>query len=269
MNLLCTSGLAKHPYVIPSLNLRIYSGEELSYFIYHNLTLIEENFLNEDLIHFVANELKLPASADRLRRFAGNGDQPSQLMAILREFGYYPEDVLHTFQKQAEQLQKRPAYLRHVDRGDTFLYQGRYRSALRVYQDMWAVEQAIGKTPHAVARIYSHMALANCGMGYYDTALDCMQQSYRTEPNLDTVKLGWQIAQLGGRTTEEAGIQASKEDVAAWQQEFAAKQYRVQQRAQSSELARVQALSGEERREALKEYRAKLCSKYREEMLGE
>ena len=77
MNLLCTSGLAKHPYVIPSLNLRIYSGEELSYFIYHNLTLIEENFLNEDLIHFVANELKLPASADRLRRFAGNGDQPS------------------------------------------------------------------------------------------------------------------------------------------------------------------------------------------------
>ena len=96
-----------------------------------------------------------------------------------------------------------------------------------------------------------------------------MQQSYRTEPNLDTVKLGWQIAQLGGRTTEEAGIQASKEDVAAWQQEFAAKQYRVQQRAQSSELARVQALSGEERREALKEYRAKLCSKYREEMLGE
>ena len=37
--ILCRSAVAKHPYYVPELGIRIYSGEELSYFIYHNLML--------------------------------------------------------------------------------------------------------------------------------------------------------------------------------------------------------------------------------------
>ena len=47
--ILCRDKTVTHPYYVKELGLHLYTGEELCYFIYHNILLIGEEFLDEPL----------------------------------------------------------------------------------------------------------------------------------------------------------------------------------------------------------------------------
>ena len=45
--ILCQTQKAKIPYYIENISTNVYSLEELCYFFYHNLYLVDESILNE------------------------------------------------------------------------------------------------------------------------------------------------------------------------------------------------------------------------------
>ena len=51
--ILCRDKSVTHPYYVKELGLHLYTGEELCYFIYHNIPLINEDFLDESLFEFL------------------------------------------------------------------------------------------------------------------------------------------------------------------------------------------------------------------------
>lgn len=264
MNLLCSSALAKHPFVIPALNLRIYSGEELCYFIYHNPVLLDDHFLNEELLRFIEVELALPAAAKRLSRFQSANDRQVQLMAIMREFCYYPEEQLRQFQKMLEQQQRKLPFLRMIDKGDAFLSQKRYQAALQVYQQLLTRTDMPGCTEEQLSRICCQMALANCGMGLYQRAVEYLRQAYVHQPDLEVVKLAWQIAKLGGVSLTEDWIAVNAEEQAQWRQEYEELEQQVRLEENTGELTAIQALDSIRRAEALSQYAAAQKDMYRE-----
>lgn len=62
--LLCQK-TAQMPYEIEEMGLHIYSAEELCYYIYHNLPMIDDSFINEALIEFIRKDLDMPVLAEK------------------------------------------------------------------------------------------------------------------------------------------------------------------------------------------------------------
>ena len=65
--ILCQTQKAKIPYYIENISTNVYSLEELCYYFYHNLYLVDESILNEQLCRWLQEELNLPKLAAKLR----------------------------------------------------------------------------------------------------------------------------------------------------------------------------------------------------------
>ena len=65
--ILCSQMLAALPYYIDEASLHVYSMEELSYYILHNVYLLEADFMNEELCAWIEHEGRQKDLAEQLR----------------------------------------------------------------------------------------------------------------------------------------------------------------------------------------------------------
>ena len=98
--LLCRSHPVKEPYYVEELGLCLYSEEELSYYIYHNATLIGDDFLDERLYRFIGTELGLDNLERKLRKWAEQAELSELLLVILQDIHYYDSDELFHFREK-------------------------------------------------------------------------------------------------------------------------------------------------------------------------
>ena len=64
--ILCHKKRAKHPYEITRIHKRIYTIEELCYYLCNNLYLIDYTIINEQLCRWIRDELELVSLAESL-----------------------------------------------------------------------------------------------------------------------------------------------------------------------------------------------------------
>ena len=69
--ILCQTKTADSPYFIENISTNIYTLEELCYYLFHNLYLIDDTVMNERLCLWLQDELNLPGLAARLRANLG------------------------------------------------------------------------------------------------------------------------------------------------------------------------------------------------------
>ena len=65
--ILCHRKRARQPYEIARIHMRIYTIEELCYYICNNLYLIDYTMVNRQLCNWIDKELELPKLAEKLR----------------------------------------------------------------------------------------------------------------------------------------------------------------------------------------------------------
>ena len=65
--ILCHKKRAKQPYEISRVHMRIYTIEELCYYICNNLYLIDYTIINRQLCDWIGDELELSGLAETLR----------------------------------------------------------------------------------------------------------------------------------------------------------------------------------------------------------
>ena len=58
--ILCQTKTADSPYFIENISTNIYTLEELCYYLFHNLYLIDDTVMNERLCLWLQDELNLP-----------------------------------------------------------------------------------------------------------------------------------------------------------------------------------------------------------------
>lgn len=77
------------PYVTPQTDIKLYSAEELCYYIYNNIYLIGQDLIDDNLIQFLqdAGEGELAA---RVKKLKESGVPLAQiLVTILKSIDYY------------------------------------------------------------------------------------------------------------------------------------------------------------------------------------
>ena len=66
--ILCHRKRARQPYEIARIHMRIYTIEELCYYICNNLYLIDYTMVNRQLCNWIDKELELPKLAESFGR---------------------------------------------------------------------------------------------------------------------------------------------------------------------------------------------------------
>jgi len=213
---------AENPYEVEELDLRLYTIEELCYYIYHNVPLLKDDFIDDRLVGFIRRELQLPDMADKIVRFYHSpSDADNTLYMLLSEVGYYSESELQEFQEMLAKKRRKHQPERVKDRADALAEKKRYQAAIRVYKTLADEEQDARVTDDL--KLLSLEAMADCygHLCAFKKALNCLERVYNETGDEWILKKMYMVCVLSGEELDPFYFRDTPDErIAAWMQEY-------------------------------------------------
>ena len=183
--ILCHKKRAKRPFEISRVHMRIYTIEELCYYICNNLYLIDYTIVNERLCRWVGDELELPKLAEELRRLLREN---GFVLTILKESNIYAAAEIHKMQSVLEQLQSQRDVEKEKYKADTLQNSKEYESAILVYQSILNKDWDESVDKKFYGRVYASMGSAYGHQFLYKEAAKAYQEAYKICEQPDILK---------------------------------------------------------------------------------
>lgn len=159
--ILCHKKRAKHPYEISRIHKRIYTIEELCYYLCNNLYLIDYTIVNEQLCHWIEQELELVDMADKLiDLIRKNSTIEEFVLCVLSESKIYtPGEIAH-IQNVIEKMRNQREVERQKFKADTLMEQGELESAILIYVAIVNGERDESVDKRFYGKVYACLAAA-------------------------------------------------------------------------------------------------------------
>ncbi len=186
--MLCTNRSAV-PFHLKDIDKNVYSIEEIGYYLYNYVYLIDESFFDEDLIRYIEEDLKLTFIADGIRQVRSHRAGLSELISyVVNAASYYSAEELVQLQKELALLEQKSSTERLKEKGDILLNHKKYRRAFQCYrtilQKRW--DAALGNRFYG--NIYNNLGIVCANMFKYKDAAECFRESYKLTSNLGILK---------------------------------------------------------------------------------
>lgn len=135
--ILCTGKVAKTPFFFPNLKVKVYSIEELCYYIYNNIYSFRTELFDEALADFVENELEMETLAEKLRvLLKRKASLKDMVVTILCSADYYEEQEIKQLIAVIDRLERsNPIECKKLE-ADFHLGKKDYRSAEKAYEEI-------------------------------------------------------------------------------------------------------------------------------------
>lgn len=167
------------PYSIPGEQIRIFSLEELCYYICERVNVLDRSLMKESLLDFLARELELPALAERLEEIVRRERPLCEFCGAVLEYAAYPEKEMRSrIIEMIRENEKLPVAERLKRQGDTYAKQRRYNLAQKMYRNM-LLRDDVQSNPGLVAEIYEDIGNMAALMFHFETAAYCFEKSCR------------------------------------------------------------------------------------------
>ncbi len=176
--ILCHDIHATHPYEITRIHCRIFTIEELCYYLCNNLYLIDYTIMNEQLCTWLDEELGMTELAGSLRDVLRlKGSVEKFVLTILKASKIYREPEMIRIQNVLEHLKNQKDIERQKYKGDNLLESGEVEEAILVYQailnqdkDESVDEKFYGKIYAGLGAAYGRLFLYQESARMYDRA---------------------------------------------------------------------------------------------------
>lgn len=177
--ILCQTKKAELPYFIENISTNIYSIEELCYYLYHNLYLIDQTLVNEGLCTWIQEELELPKLASKLRQNLGKFASIEDIVyPIFKEINYLTYEELRVLNSQIQKLDAEPMAVRDKQKGDALVENGMYVNAIRVYQKLLEREELEASRKGLTESIYHNLGCAYSYLFQMEKAVEYFWKAY-------------------------------------------------------------------------------------------
>lgn len=187
---LCHKKKAKKPYEVNRVHHKIYTMEELCYYICNHLYLIDYTFMNEELCEWLENELDFKILARQLRKILEqHGSTELFIVKILEASSIYTAEEFQEIQNVLEKLKNQKPIEKQKYKADSLMESDAIQSAILVYQSILkdkddSVEKKFyGKVYACLGSAYGRMFLYEEAANMYKKALllcedDSILQAY-------------------------------------------------------------------------------------------
>jgi len=183
--ILCNGNYAKTPYSLPMDDIRLFSVEEICYYIYRNAFFLQEDFFCDELIAWIRTELGLPAYADALLALRSSDD--SILKSIEYLFlatGYYGQEELQKVRSIMQEGSSLSVEERRKMRADAYCKRQKYKAALDEYADLLLNVPA--EDVKFRAKLHHNMGVAYAGLFLYEQATQEFKNAFEIYPNTES-----------------------------------------------------------------------------------
>lgn len=179
--ILCHKKQAKQPYEITRIHRRIYTIEELCYYLCNNLYLIDYTLMNDKLCQWLRKELELPKLADDLHEILDEQGSIEQFVLCILEFSkIYSERELMHITNILEKLKGQKDVERQKFKADNLLESGELEPAILVYLSILREDRDESMDKKFYGRIYGCLGAAYGRAMLYKEAADMYEIAYET-----------------------------------------------------------------------------------------
>lgn len=188
--ILCQVKKAKKPFFIENISTNIYSIEELCYYLYNNLYLIDSTLINQKLCTWIEEELELPKLAAKLRPYIGKeAGLEEVLYPVFKEINYLAYEELRSLNGRIETLNGEAEEVRQKRKGDALMENRMYVNAIRVYQKLIDRNEAAEISAEMRERIFHNQGCAYSYLFQMDKALDCFWKAWQERRSDEALKI--------------------------------------------------------------------------------
>ncbi len=177
--ILCRTKPADTPFYIENISTNIYSIEELCFYLYNNLYLVDETILNGKLCDWLQNVLGLTALSKKVRSLLEQKAPVGQiLMPIFKEIYYLSHEEMRIFNAKLEQYGAQPERIRMKMKADYLYGNEKYRNALNIYKASLKLPEDDETGSQFKGSVYYNMGCAYARLFEFSEARECFKTAY-------------------------------------------------------------------------------------------
>lgn len=177
--ILCKTKTAKKPFFIENISTNIYSMEELCYYLYNNLYLIDDTLLNEKLCVWLKDELGLQGLSKKLTALMEQKVSVGEMiLPVFKEIYYLSHEQMRIFLAKLSQYEAQPERVRLKMKGDYLFGNEKFRNALNVYKKSLQTPAMDETGSQFEGSVYYNMGCAHARLFEMSEARECLKTAY-------------------------------------------------------------------------------------------
>lgn len=213
--ILCSGRIAEKPYYFELTDTKIYSIEELCYYIYFNIYAITEEDFNLELIRWLKEEVNLKETASTLESIMEQKNKKESDLNYLKDIvvsllcsgDYYGEEEILSIIEIMDSIYALSPSKKRKMKGDHYLKYKNYAMAASVYDEILRGEYAKDLSPEEYGDLLHNQAIAVMHMSSYVDAAKGFEEAYSRNQKEESLKAYLFALRIGkGESEWEQGL---------------------------------------------------------------
>ncbi len=172
----CYGKVATEPYTMPYTGARVYSLEELCYYIGNNIYTITEDFFTKSLVEWLDKEADQKVLANKLDTMITNKNKLKDLVVtILCACDYYKEFEIRELMRVIDDIVNLPLHEKSKIRADNYMRAGLYAKSAAAYRKLLTGAYAVNFTPEAYGDILHNLGIAQ----FYTASFEAAERDFK------------------------------------------------------------------------------------------
>jgi hypothetical protein len=187
--IICNGKQTTNPYYLKITNTNVYSIEELCYYIYNFIEIINEDMFTESLIIWISEELELDNRANKLRELVKeNAGLKDYIVCVLCSSDFYTEMEIKQLLHTLDELIKLAPMDKKIKKADNYLRYRQFTEAATEYENILN-----GKDSSTLTNIQKGNLLHNLGIVQLNTfgvtmATRTFKEAYDCNGDIESLK---------------------------------------------------------------------------------
>ena len=240
----CSSPLALTPYHFRLTDTNVYSMEEVCYYIWHNIYMIQEEVFDREFVMWIEKELHMEETSHKLACLIQDHKNLKDIVVtICCSCDYYDEEEINALIRLMDEIEQMPAYARKKHKGDTYLACHSYEKALEEYEKVFESDEVLHAEKEAYGSIFHNMGVAYSNLAEFRKAAEYFLKAYEQNKKDASLSQGLFALRLSkdveGYKKALVDFDVSPEKQLQWEKEYTQV---ISQRSQCREALKIEKL---------------------------
>lgn len=227
---ICRYQRTKTPFFVEQAGVNLYSLEELSYFLYQNICLVDRKFFDERLCRWLREEAGCGELAGRLQKGISSGTGFQNLvLSVVGASGIYYGKELSDLGERIRGLQTLTEQERLKLRADELLNNRNEWAAMEEYRHILKMHQNSRLGMGFYGAVWNNLGVCYARQFLFREAADCFETSYEYHPEeavKEQAELARQLAEgiLPGAGKKRGTVTDPQKLLLKWEREYRVRQ---------------------------------------------
>lgn len=187
--IVCNGKQAGHPYYFKLTDTYVYSIEELCYYIYNNIDIIQEDLFTHDLADWIQEELGLQERGDKLHTLLeSKAGLKEYVVCILCSCDYYTEVEIKKLLYVMDEFIHLSPFEKRKKKADNYVRYRQFTAAQAEYKEILSSPDAAGIDGVSYGTLLHNLAVAEMNTMGPGVAAEHFKEAYERSHNRESLK---------------------------------------------------------------------------------